>query len=251
MIRALLSILILFLVFGLFSQVNQIDSIGRKQGLWTRNWEHSKKTEYEGRFVDDIPIGQFRYYYPDGQVRSIIEHVNSRAAFVTFYFENEEVMSEGFYKDRLRDSLWLNYDRSGLTLSAERFKKNKLNGKRVVFYLRNQLERGELRILNETNFVDSLKQGDFACYFSSGALQERGQYLNDLKNGKWQLYDSNGGIESERTYKNGKLHGWVKVFDNSGSLLDRTLFQNGVKLTPKQTKNFLEHSNRNGIDLNH
>ena len=93
------------------------------------NWKYSNNIEYEGRFIDGIPVGQFRYYYPEGQVRSIIEHVNARAAFVTFYYENTEVMSEGFYKDQLRDSLWLNYDRTGLTLSAERFKEGATRGK--------------------------------------------------------------------------------------------------------------------------
>ena len=161
-----LLILCTSMFFGVFAQVNQLDSLGRKQGLWTRNWTYSNTTEYEGRFIDGIPIGQFRYYYPEGQVRGIIEHVNARAAYVTFYYENAEVMSEGFYKDQLRDSLWINYDRTGLTLSAERFKEGKLEGKRVVFYLRNQLERGDLRVLSETNYKDSLKNGPFKLFFS-------------------------------------------------------------------------------------
>lgn len=79
--------------------------------------------------------------------------------------------------DKLRDSLWLNYDREGLTLSAERFKKGKLNGKRVVFYLRNQIERGELKILSETTYRDSLKEGPFRTFFSSEKLKLEGQYI--------------------------------------------------------------------------
>ena len=246
-----LLILCTSMFFGVFAQVNQLDSLGRKQGLWTRNWKYSNTTEYEGRFIDGIPIGQFRYYYPEGQVRGIIEHVNARAAYVTFYYENAEVMSEGFYKDQLRDSLWINYDRTGLTLSAERFKEGKLEGKRVVFYLRNQLERGDLRVLSETNYKDSLKNGPFKLFFSSGAIQETGQYLNDLKPGIWKEYNAEGLLDSERSFELGKLHGWVNIFDETGTVVDRSLYRNGQRLNKKQTQRLLESSKRKGINLNH
>jgi len=248
--KGLLLILCLSFDFGFFAQVNQLDSLGRKQGIWTRNWKYSNNIEYEGRFIDGIPAGQFRYYYPEGQVRSIIEHVNARAAFVTFYYENAEVMSEGFYKDQLRDSLWLNYDRTGLTLSAERFKEGQLEGKRVVFYLRNQLERGDLRVLSETNYKDSLKNGSYKLYFSSGAIQESGQYLNDLKTGTWKVFNAKGIVDSERRFESGQLHGWVNIFDEKGAVIDRSLYRNGQRLNKKQTQRLLESLKRKGIDLN-
>ena len=41
-----LLILCTSMFFGVFAQVNQLDSLGRKQGLWTRNWTYSNTTEY-------------------------------------------------------------------------------------------------------------------------------------------------------------------------------------------------------------
>lgn len=241
-----------FLLFYLFgnTQVNQIDSLGRKYGIWIKNWKGSNQIQYEGEFINGNPVGQFRYYYPSGEVRSIIEHVNRRAAFVTFYFKNKVVMSEGFYLDKLRDSLWLNYDREGLTLSAERFKKGKLNGKRVVFYLRNQIERGELKIMSETTYRDSLKEGSFRTFFSSEKLKEEGQYRMDLKHGVWKSYSTDGYLISVTRFKGGKLHGWIEFYDTTGSLVDQTLYQNGERLNEIRTKAVLESLKRKGLDPN-
>lgn len=241
-----------FLVFYFFgnSQVNQMDSLGRKHGIWTKNWKGTGQIQYEGKFLNGNAVGQFRYYYPSGEVRSIIEHINSRAAFVTFYFKNREVMSEGFYLDKLRDSLWLNYDREGLTLSAERFKNGKLHGKRVVFYLRNQLESGELKILSETTYKDSLKEGPCRTFFSSKKLKEEGQYRMNLKEGVWKSFSTDGGLVSISRYKAGRLHGWVEFYDISGTRIDRTLYQNGERLNEKRTKAVLESLKRKGLDPN-
>lgn len=248
--KALLNIYFLILTFFSISQVNQMDSLGRKHGIWTKNWKGSGQIQYEGEFISGNPVGQFRYYYPSGEVRSIIEHVNNRAAYVTFYFKNKEVMSEGFYLDKLRDSLWLNYDREGLTLSAEHFKNGKLHGKRVIFYLRNQVERGELKILSETTYKDSLKDGPCRTFFSSEQLKEEGQYKMDLKDGVWKSYSSDGYLVTVTRFKRGKLHGWVEFYDTSGNRIDRTLYQNGERLSEKRTKAVLESLKRKGLDPN-
>jgi antitoxin component YwqK of YwqJK toxin-antitoxin module len=248
--RTIVNISFLILTFVINSQVNQLDSLGRKNGAWTKKWEGSRQIQYEGEFISGSPVGQFRYYYPSGEVRSIIEHVNSRAAFVTFYFRNKEVMSEGFYKDKLRDSLWLNYDREGLTLSAEIFKKGKLHGKRVVFYLRNQIERGELKILSETTYKDSLKDGPCCTFFSSERIKEVGQYSLDLKEGVWKSYRIDGTLVSITNFKHGQIHGWVDFYDATGNLEDRTLYQNGERLNEIRTKVVLESLKRQGLDPN-
>ena len=248
--RNIIHICFLVLTFCSYAQVNQLDSLGRKQGVWTKNWKGTNQIQYRGEFIGGVPVGQFRYYYPSGEVRSIIEHVNQRAAFVTFYFKNKEVMSEGFYLDQLRDSLWLNYDRNGLTLSAENFKKGKLNGKRVVFYLRNQIERGELKILSETFYKDSIKDGPFYSFFSSEKLKAQGQYKLDVKDGIWKSYSSDGYLSSLSRYKKGKLHGWSEFYDAEGNLTGRVLYQNGERLNEKRTKSVLESLRRAGLDPN-
>jgi len=248
--RNIIHICFLVLTFCSYAQVNQLDSLGRKQGIWTKNWKGTNQIQYRGEFIGGVPVGQFRYYYPSGEVRSIIEHVNQRAAFVTFYFKNKEVMSEGFYLDQLRDSLWLNYDRNGLTLSAENFKKGKLNGKRVVFYLRNQIERGELKILSETFYKDSIKDGPFYSFFSSEKLKEQGQYKLDVKDGIWKSYSSDGYLRSLYRYKKGKLHGWSEFYDAEGNLTGRVLYQNGERLNEKRAKSVLESLRRAGLDPN-
>ena len=135
-------------------------------------------------------------------------------------------------------------------MSAENFKKGKLNGKRVVFYLRNQIERGELKILSETFYKDSIKDGPFYSFFSSEKLKEQGQYKLDVKDGIWKSYSSDGYLSSLYRYKKGKLHGWSEFYDAEGNLTGRVLYQNGERLNEKRAKSVLESLRRAGLDPN-
>ena len=50
------------------AKTNFTDSLGRKQGYWKK---YSKDTlKYEGQFKDDIPVGEFKYYFFDGKVKA-------------------------------------------------------------------------------------------------------------------------------------------------------------------------------------
>ncbi|MBN1650249.1 MAG: hypothetical protein JW857_02905, partial [Bacteroidales bacterium] len=49
------------------SAQNKVDENGLKQGKWTK-YQNNKKV-YEGWFENDIPVGTFRYYYPNGHLK--------------------------------------------------------------------------------------------------------------------------------------------------------------------------------------
>lgn len=248
--RIILTTLFLVVSFVFQAQVNRLDSLNRKQGPWVRYWKGSAQPQFEGSFYDGMPVGQFRYYYPTGEVSGVVEHIKAKYAYVTFYHRNLEVMSEGFYKNKLRDSLWLNYNREGLTISAERFEKGKLDGKRVVFYLKDQLEWGRLYKKSETTYADSLKEGPYTSYFSSGKIMEKGFYKNDKKYGEWKIFSSKGYLDHITRFKAGKTHGWIEFFDTSGALTERVLYQDGLRLNEKETERFLKTLNAKALDPN-
>tara|TARA_B110000037_G_C17034331_1_gene470910 strand:- start:417 stop:1169 length:753 start_codon:yes stop_codon:yes gene_type:complete len=248
--RFLIGLALVFSIADLAAQLNQVDSLDRKQGLWVKTQEGTKQIEYRGSFIDGVPVGQFRYYYPTGQVRCIIEHINRDDAYVTFYFTNAEVMSDGFYKNERRDSLWLTYDRDGATLFAEHYKKGKLNGKRVVFYLRDQIEFGSLNVLSETVYREGLKEGSYIALFSSGKLKERGQYHLDEKKGVWKIFNADGYLDHTMVFKAGLKHGWFEFFNADGLLVDRVLYQNDKLLNKDEIIRFMERCEKMGIDPN-
>ena len=232
-------------------EINLKDKEGRKQGLWLKYWDESKSAlQYKGAFIDDLPVGQFWYYYPKGEIRAIIEHVNARRSYVSYYFENKEVMSEGMYIDQKRDSIWINYNQQGLTVSMEKYRKGKLNGKKVMFYLQNQIEQGETRMLSETYYVDSLKSGSYREFFSSGNIKLMGQFELGLPAGIWRKYNTKEQQIQSYHYKNGLKHGWVYNYNENGERLISTLYKKGNLLTGKEKSKYLEACKLNGIDPN-
>lgn len=230
---------------------NITDELGRKQGVWVKYWDKAETVpQYKGEFVNGIPVGQFWYYYPGGGVRAIIEHLNVNQAYVTFYFENEEVMSEGMYLDQKRDSTWVNYNQQGLTVSMEKFRKGKLNGKKLTFYLQNQIERGEVKVLSETHYKDSLKSGLYRELFSSGNVRLSGQYYLDNPSGVWRKFDMNGMCIQSFQYKNGLKHGWVINYNELQEIIHSELYKNGVLLKGKVKTAYLNECKLKGIDPN-
>lgn len=245
-------LLLLFIgAFQFFFGQNFIDKEGRKQGEWKKYWDKSNTVlQYEGAFVNDKPVGQFWYYYPTSEVRAIIEHISENQSFVTYYFKNREVMSEGMYLHQKRDSIWINYNNAGLTLSMENFKNGKLEGKKVTFYVQNQIENGALKVLSECFYEDSLKSGTYIERFSTGRIKLSGQYKLDQPFGSWRKYNTKGELLQLFRFKKGVRNGWVLNYDENQEVIQRDLYKNGELLSGEVKDKYLEYCKSKGIDPN-
>jgi len=235
----------------LTAQINVIDAEGRKQGTWEKYWDTTQTVlQYKGQFANDLPVGEFWYYYPSGEVRAVIEHLSYRRSFVTFYFKNKQAMSEGMYLDQKRDSLWINYNLQGYTVSMEKYRDGKLYGKKAMFYIQNQIDRGELKVLSETMYADSLKSGPYIEYFSSGIVKKRGTYGNDKEVGVWTTFDVKGMPVQACQYKKGLKHGWVYRYKSDSEVIATSLYRRGELLKGKMKSAYLKECERKGIDPN-
>ena len=250
--KYVVALLCLIHVFYAHEQVNLTDEQGRKQGEWVKYWKGSDNgsIQYKGQFIDDQPVGQFWHYYPTGEVRAIIEHISPSQSFATYYFKNKEMMSEGMYKEQKRDSIWINYNNIGQTISLEKYRDGKLEGNKILFYLRDQLERGEIKVLSQTLYEDSIKNGPYREFFSSGKIKQTGQYENDKPIGKWQRYSANGYMDQSVRYKYGEKHGWAMDYNDKGEIVNRSLYFKGNILSGKEKKAYLKMCKKKGIDPN-
>jgi antitoxin component YwqK of YwqJK toxin-antitoxin module len=243
----------MFLIFQLkiFGQINQTDSKGRKQGNWEKKYPNSNVTQYKGQFTDNKPVGVFTYFYPEGQVKAIIEHLkDGHRSKATFYFENKMMLSDGFYFDQKKDSTWVNYNPEGLILSVETYKNDKLNGKKVIYYLEGQIETEKLNPLSVANYKDDKLDGDFKEYFSTGKIKKTGNYSFGKQIGEWKEFYPNGKVYSISKFRNDFLHGWVISFDKEGVEISRFMYQNGERLDEKQLNSYLKMCQEKGIDPN-
>jgi antitoxin component YwqK of YwqJK toxin-antitoxin module len=231
---SLLFYMILFIACASHGQdtVNVTDSGGKKQGYWYKKDQNGKKI-YEGRFQDNLPVGEFKYYYPDGAIKAVsILSKQGTCARTVIYFQNGKKNAEGFYLHEKRDSTWKFFSEVDATLVSEEFyKDSKKQGKAFNYYpgggkaelttWKNGVREGPW----ETYFTDGKtklkcgykndqKNGPIQVFFFSGKAMLSGQYLNGNPVGTWVYYKEQGGIIKKEQYDNGRL---IKVDSTMGS----------------------------------
>jgi antitoxin component YwqK of YwqJK toxin-antitoxin module len=246
----LLYILLLSLPFLSVSQVNQKDAKGRKQGVWQKQYPKSSTFIYKGQFIDDQAVGSFYYYYQSGKIKSVIEHLpnSNQRSFVVFYFEDGSVLSEGMYKNQLKDSVWFNYNSSGALSSKENYKQNRLNGEKIIYYTEGQIENKTLIPLSIANYFKDEINGIYSEFFTTGKPKIRGSYVNGFRDGEWFIYHPNGQIEKKVSYRKDLEHAWAYTYDKNGVKLSEVFYQNGNILRGKELDVFLKKCSDNGIN---
>lgn len=203
--------------------LNVTDPGGRKQGFW-RKLDTAGHIKYEGHFKDGIPVGEFRYYYPDGKLKTISKVSNQGKQAVTVsYFPNGKKMAAGNYINEKKDSLWQFFSESNGTLvSEERYKAGVIEGISNIFYPEGGLsemhyyKNGIRDGLWEQYYLDGKiklrgaykageKQGGFKTFYTSGQLMFAGQYIAGHQDGIWIYYGEKGGVSKKEFYQKGVL----------------------------------------------
>ena len=240
----------LFVPFLCFNQLNQIDAKGKKQGVWQKTYPESKNLIYKGQFIDDQEVGIFTYYYKSGKLKSVIEHIpnSNQRSFVTFYFEDGAVLSEGMYKNQLKDSVWYNYTSFGALSSKENYKLNKLNGEKIIYYIEGQLENNILSPLSVSNYSHDYIDGLYSEFFTLGEPKIRGYFKNGIKDGEWLFFHLDGYINKKIIFRNKLNQTWIYNFDKDGVKLSEMFFENQVLLKDKELELFLKKCADNGIN---
>ena len=239
--------IILLIPFIALNQFNNIDKNGKKQGVWKKMYPDGKSVLYEGQFKDDQPYGKFIYYTQEGKINAVIQHLDITKSKAIFYHDNGQVMTEGQFFKKMKDSLWYNYSKYGELSSIESFKNNKLNGLKIVFYLEGQQD-DKPKILRKENYVDSLLHGAYETFYSDGKLKQKGAYTFGVPIGTWEDFSIKNKVVKKYTYKNGVLNGWIYQYDDQGKILNKRFFKNGVLLKAAELDAYLEECSKKGID---
>lgn len=221
----ILNCIILFSCGLAFSQLaadtlNKTDTTGKKQGYWIKKYDNGKQ-KYQGRFKNDKPVGEFKYYYEDGSLKAVsIFKDKGIRSFTKTYFPNGKIMSEGFYLNEKKDSAWKYYDGFDVVIREEFYRKNQKNGEWKTYYPDGSLtdkttwkngikdgpwEQNYSGGTLKTQFKNNKLEGLYQVYNPDGKLRNQGKYKNNLKDGTWFWYDSNGLPNKKFVYKEDKL----------------------------------------------
>lgn len=224
-IKHLLTILLIGIIGISYSQtdtLNRTDKFGKKYGYW-KKYSTNKVLEYEGRFYNGEPVGEFIHYHPNGKIKNISYFKpNSPIVTTTLYHENGTRYAEGAYWNKIKDGQWLYYNSSGQLIAEENYNKGMLHGVSKIYSAKD----GSL--LEETNWVNGLKHGMYTNYYTNGALRTKMFYSYNKMHGSFENYYENGKLKNKGTYaKDFRKGKWVNYNEN-GKELKIEYFDKGI-----------------------
>ena len=221
----ILVILILFLPLFTFSQINQTDTNGLRQGFWQKQ-QTTGRLIYEGKFKDGKPVGEWKRYHPGGQVKAVINYqTDSDSAFTQLFNESGKKVAEGIYLNEKKTGIW-NYFTDNRKVADEQFADGEKNGISHKYY-----ETGE--VWEKTDWIKGKQEGSYRVFFKNGEPFFQCKMSNNQRNGLCLTYFQNGRVELEANYKNGLRHGEWKYFNQQGEFLYSLKYNEGKILNPQ------------------
>ncbi|MDR2009070.1 MAG: toxin-antitoxin system YwqK family antitoxin [Bacteroidales bacterium] len=183
---------------------NYIDINNKKQGKWIKRYDNGQ-IRYKGAFINDIPVGVFYYYFPNGKTKSVLNYDDQGNANAEIYWENGNIYAKGFYNIKQeRNNEWHIFYEDGTPAVILNYDNGEINGFMVMYY------PGGKSKLMETNYKNGKLEGDYKRYFEGNKVLEEGPCVNGVRHGYWKFYNLGGVVEEEGMYVNGKREGdWI------------------------------------------
>ena len=208
--RILYLIFIAFVPFIGFSQINQTDANGLRQGKWQKQYPNGR-LQYEGFFKDGEPAGAWTRYYEGGQVKARIQYdQNSDSASAVLFDQLGKKMAEGAYVDEKRVGKWQFYA-DNRKVSEEMYADGVKQGTSRTFY-----PTGE--VLEETEWHNGQQHGNHRVFFTNGQPYMQCRYSNGKRNGLCLSYFQNGRVEMEAHYADNLRHNAWNFYSEDGKL---------------------------------
>jgi len=202
--------------------VNKTDQQGRKQGHWIKK-DPNGIILYDGIFKDDHPVGEFKRYYENGTLISLLIYSDDgNEAIATIYHPNGYISSKGKFISQKKEGKWQFFSAniSEYLISEEYYTLNQRNGISLKFY-------PDSTLLEKVKYINNVKEGEWLQYYPSGKLWVRSNYLNGKVNGKFEVWFENGQVQFSGQYKNDVRDGLWQIYNNDGVLRYKMEYREG------------------------
>lgn len=176
---------------------------------------HTKNVKaIEGRFADNIPVGLWKQWYENGQLKDSGFLVsNNMAGTWRSWYENGVLSSVAEYPDP--DSIYVQRSSNivvppkGSSILDYRPPFNSKHGQWKSYY-----PNGVLR--DSGNYNHGGKQGLWKNYYDSAQLESIGSFRNSYPDGEWQYFRKDGTISTKENYDRNKITS-LECFDEKGN----------------------------------
>ena len=205
------------------NNINQMDAKGEKQGYWIKKYPDGQIL-YEGSFRNNKPVGEFKRYYEDGNLKSVLMYSDKKnEAFAEIYYPNGYIASKGLYVNQAKEGKWqfFSFSLKDTLISEEYYTKGKKNGLSVNYY-------PDGIIAEKLYYANGVRHGECLKYHESGALNLRTRYENGQLDGSFEAYYENGNAEFIGQYKNNLKTGTWKLFKEDGELRFEIEYEAGM-----------------------
>ncbi|WP_047547886.1 toxin-antitoxin system YwqK family antitoxin [Psychroserpens sp. Hel_I_66] len=200
--------------------INQLDSAGKRHGVWKKYFDKTKQLRYQGQFDHGKEIDTFNFYRLNKGVSVLsatkVFNDNNDKAQVKFLSSTGKLISEGEMDGKNYIGKWTYYhNKNNAIMSTEFYNDNgKLEGEKLVFY-------PDGTTAEQANYKDGKLNGKSIWYSKEGKILKEFMYENDELNGISKYYNVDGNIEAEGTYRKDLKHGYWKYYEN-GKLVKTT-----------------------------
>lgn len=242
---AIIALLSIILTFPCIAQndLNKTDQKGMRQGRWIKKYPN-QMIMYDGFFKDDHPVGEFKRYYDDNTMRSLLIYsIDGNEAEATIYHPNGFISSKGKYINHMKEGKWQFFspDSQGYLICEEYYSGNIRNGLSLKFY-------PDSSIAEKVNYIKGIKNGEWIQYYANGHMWIRSNYLNGKLDGKFESWFENGTKSFSGQYKNDSRDGTWIIYNQDGSVKYKIEYRNGYtddRRVDIDQSNFLDSLERN------
>lgn len=214
------------------TKINQINKKNQKTGNWIGYHKETNTKRYNGSFIDGNPIGLFKYFTKEGRVSAKVNFINDSLSSSEMYFDNGLVMAKGKFINQMKQGKWFTYSRTGTLLNVFNFDKGAMEGTQYLYYPADK-ETNSVKIMEEYNCLNGLKNGSWKQYFKLGRVKSEGNYSMGKRDGIFIYYFANGTIDSKGSFKNNLKDGNWFYYDGEKANMKKLTFEKGKLIEKK------------------
>ena len=215
---------------GYVYQVGQYAS-DKRVGQWTLYHDETTQIKEQGRYLNGLKSGSWKYYTKKGTLRSVTNYLAGKKSGLYESFWKANVPDEkGNYLEGKKIGDWIKYDYKRETNeSFLRYKGTYGKGEiktgrwEEYRYLTDNLKKVET--FNDAGVLN----GPYEEYDYSNRLIAKGDMRLGKRNGTWSLRENDGEYKKTITYSDGIKNGPYEKQTRFNKLIDKGSFQNDQK----------------------